>query len=313
MLSRFLRGKGVRCPYPPRPSGSMTKPPKTDEGADAASWDRYRPKPKLCPICKIRDCKVGAKTCRSPECAAEYDRRYSRGHYEKNAAKIIANQKAARGSRATPSIVRYCEACGEKFEAKGRGKGRLNVCSPDCRRRLRNAQQTDRYHADPQAKRDYKNNYYADNYTKPAGTTHCPNPGCRRQYVKHRENQDTCGRPSCHVWKYQTANRGKVNEKKKAKRRGNPVYAAYQKGYREKNPDKFKSYQPKKNAGVQRWRAAKREAEIAAGTYVDRRFKLTEADKVKIIKRRRAGETLKHIAKSFGIHFTTVARICEPR
>ena len=55
-----------------------------------------------------------------------------------------------------------------------------------------------------------------------------------------------------------TANRGKVNARKRKKRRGNPIYAEYQKGYRKENPDKFKSYQPKKNAAVQRGAREKR-------------------------------------------------------
>jgi hypothetical protein len=298
------------------------KPHQPPSGEDRASWDRYRPKAELCPICKTRDCKVGAKTCRDPACAAEHERRYGRKFYQANSARIIANQKVRIGSRATPPKSGYCEAphqtrpdklCGKRFEATGRGKGRRRTCSPECAKRLRNAQQVECYHKNPQAKRDYKNAHYAANYAFLAGTTRCPNPGCRRPYVKRRKNQHTCGRSSCHVWKYQTANRDKVNEKKRNKRRNNPTYAKYQRGYRAKNPEKFKSYQPKINERQRQRRGAARQAVIAAGTFVDRRRKLTDSQKAKIVKLRRAGKTLKQIAKSFGIHFATVARICDTR
>jgi hypothetical protein len=235
---------------------STAKPLPFDESVDA-SWDRYRPKPELCPICKTRRCKVGAKTCRDPECAAEYDRRYNNRYYKDNADRIIANQKVSRGSRATPPIVRYCEAphptepgklCDKKFEATGRGKGRKRTCSEECRVRLRNAQQNDRYHADPQAKRDYKNAHYAANYAQPVGTTRCPNPACRRKYLKRRRNQETCGRPVCHLWKYGITHREEINARKRKKRRANPAYAAYQRKYRKANPEKFKQYREKRRA-----------------------------------------------------------------
>jgi hypothetical protein len=295
----------------------MRKKPHQPPSGEERAWDRYRPKTKLCPICKTRDCKVGAKTCRDLECAAEYDRRYTRKYYEANSARIIANQSAAKRLQYKP-IIKQCIAphptkpdaiCGKDFQAGGRDL----TCSPDCSRRRQNAAQRKRYRANPQAKRAYKNAYYAANLAYLPGTTRCPNPGCRRPYVKRRKNQHTCGRPSCHVWKYQTANRDKVNEKRRNKRRNNPAYAKYQRDYRAKNSEKYKSYRPKINSRLRQRRAAARQAAIAAGTFVDRRRKLTDSQKVKIVKRRRAGKTLKQIAKSFGIHFATVARICDTR
>jgi CENP-B N-terminal DNA-binding domain len=297
----------------------MTKSSKADQDANAASWDRYRPKPELCPICKTRDSKVGAKTCREPECAREYDRRYARGFYKTNSAKIIAQTSASRRRRHNP-IIKHCVAphptipgaiCGKEFEVKTTGDGRRLTCSLECSRRRRWAKQRDRYHANPQAKRDYKNAHYAENYAKPLGKTRCPNPGCRREYVKQRRNQHTCGRPSCHVWKYQTANRKKVNRKKREKRCGNPAYAAYQRNYRKANPEKFKAYRPRINERQRQRRAAARQAAIAAGTFVDRRRKLTESQRAKIIKRSGAGESLKRIAKSYNVHVATIVRICN--
>jgi hypothetical protein len=190
----------------------MTKPKDKAApiGDDVASWDRYGPAPRTCPICgESYTTSTVVATCGDPECAAEYERRYNRGHYKKNAAHIMANQKARVGSRATPPKKRYCEAphptklgklCGKKFEATGRGKGRRRTCSEECRVRLRNAQQVERYRKDPQAKRDYKNSHYAENYAVLPGTTHCPNPACRREYIKRRSNQHTCGRQACHTW-----------------------------------------------------------------------------------------------------------------
>jgi hypothetical protein len=295
---------------------------KSSKPLDAvvASWDRYRPKPELCPICKKRDCKVGAKTCREPECAAEYDRRYARDYYARNSDKVIAQTTASRRRR-RKQVFKECQAphptipgaiCGNKFEVKKVGDGRRLTCSKECSRRRQNALANIRYHANPVAKRTYKNGYYADNYAKPVGTTLCPNPGCRRPYVKRRSNQHTCGRPSCHVWKYQTTHRDEVNRKKREKRRGNPAYAAYQRNYRTANPEKFKAYRPKINERQQRRRAEARQAAIAAGTFVDRRRKLGDSQKAKIIKRRRAGETLARIAKSYGVSISTIAQITHP-
>jgi hypothetical protein len=203
--------------------------------------DRYRPKPKKCAVCGKPFSVTGrstAKTCPEPECKAEYERRYARGYYARNSDKIIAQTSASRRRRHKP-IFKECVAphptivgalCGKQFK----GDGRRLTCSPWCSRR-RWALQRDRYHADPQAKRDYKNAYYAANYAQPVGTTRCPNPGCRREYVKQRCDQHTCGRPSCHVWKYQTANREEVNRKKREKRRANAeTYNKYQRDYRKR-------------------------------------------------------------------------------
>jgi hypothetical protein len=213
----------------------MTKKPNQPPSGEDRAWDRYQRQPEECAICRKLNRIPPAATCRSPECASEYDRRYARKFYEANSARIIAQQSASRRSKYKP-IIKQCIAphptkpdaiCGKEFEVVGRQV----TCTPECSQRRRNAQQKDRYHADPQAKRDYKNAHYADNYAKPLGKTRCPNPGCRREYVKQRRNQHTCGRPSCHVWKYQTANREEVNRKKREKRRENPVYAAYDREY----------------------------------------------------------------------------------
>jgi hypothetical protein len=232
---------------------SAKAPPFDNVGA---SWDRYRPKPELCPICKKRNCKVGAKTCRDPECAAEYDRRYNNRYYRNNADRIIANQKATRGSRATPPIVKYCEAphptrtgelCGEKFVTTGRGKGRKRTCSEACRIRLRNAQQCDRYHANPQAKQDYKNQHYADHYAHELVTKWCPY--CGREFKTKKHNQQTCGRPYCIQRIYETTARKDINARKRKKRRENPgVDAAYQRKYGIANPEKIKGYRAKNRA-----------------------------------------------------------------
>ncbi|MFY9835072.1 MAG: helix-turn-helix domain-containing protein, partial [Xanthobacteraceae bacterium] len=295
-----------------KPSANYTEDDKLP------AWHRWEAKLQGCPFCHKITRKPPAKTCGSPKCVKAFNAEYNRGYYGKNAAKIIANQKVRIGSRATPPEEGYCEAphptkrgklCGKKFEATGRGKGRRRTCSPECAKRLRNAQQVARYHKNPQAKRDYKNSHYAANYAQTPGTTRCPNPGCRRPYVKRRSNQHTCGRPSCHVWQYQISHHEEVNRKKREKRRGNPVHAAYQRDYRAKNPEKFKAYRLRINERQRQRRRAARQAAIAAGTFVDRRRKLTDSQKAKIVKRRRAGKTLKQIAKSFGIHFATVARI----
>jgi hypothetical protein len=292
----------------------MTKKTNQPPSGEGRAWDRYQPQLRECPICG-RLFTRNAATCRSPECAREYNRRYARKFYEANSARIIAQQSAAKKRQYKP-IIKQCIAphptkqdaiCGKEFEVVGRQV----TCSPECSQRRRNALQTSRYHANPQAKRDHKNAHYAANYAMMPAETRCPNPGCRRLYTKYRSNQNTCPRPSCHAWEYQTNNREKVNEKKREKRRGNPEYAAYQKGYREKNPDKFRSYRPKINARQQQRRAAARQKAIANGTFIDGRRKLTESQITKVRKRRGAGETLTKVAKAFGIHFSTVARICK--
>jgi hypothetical protein len=192
----------------------------------------------------------------------------------------------------------------------------VRTCSEACRIRLRNAQQTDRYHANPQAKRDYKNEHYAENYAKLTGKARCPNPACGREFTKKKINQETCGRAVCHQWKYGISHREVINERKRKKRRGSQTYAAYQRGYRTANPDKFKAYQPKKIEAQSRRRAAARQAAIDAGTYVDgrsRRRKLTDAQRSTIIQRRRAGAPLAKIAKSYGVSITTISKITKKR
>jgi hypothetical protein len=136
------------------------------------------------------------------------------------------------------------------------------TCSPECSVRRRWALQRARYHADPQAKRDYKNAYYATNYAQPVGTTRCPNPACGRKYLKRRSNQNTCGRPVCHLWQQGIRHREKINARRRKKRRGNPVNAAYQRDYRAANKEKFKSYQPKKADYQRRRRAALKAARL---------------------------------------------------
>ena len=123
------------------------------------------------------------------------------------------------------------------------------TCSKDCSVRRRWGLQRKRYHDDPQAKRDYKNAYYATNYAQPVGTTRCPNPACGREYPKKKVNQHTCGRPVCHLWKYGIFHREEINARKRKKRRANaPADAAYQRKYREANPEKFKRYQANRKA-----------------------------------------------------------------
>lgn len=239
---------------------SAAKAVPFDEDSDA-SWHRYRPQPKECPICGDPFTVTGrstAKTCPSIDCKREYGRRYARGYYKDNSVKIIAQTSASRRRRYKP-IFKQCKAphptipgtlCGKEFEVKTTGAGRRLTCSPGCSRRRRWALQRDRYHADPQAKRDYKNAYYVANYASPAGVTRCPNPACGREYVKRRRNQNTCGRPVCHLWQYGITHREEINARKRKKRRANPAYAAhdrdYQRNYRIANPEKFKSYREKK-------------------------------------------------------------------
>jgi hypothetical protein len=224
------------------------------------SEDRYRPKPKKCAICGKPFSVTGrstAKTCPEPECKAEYERRYAREYYSRNPDKIIAQTSASRRRRHKP-IFKHCKAphptipgalCGKEFEVKTTRDGRRLTCSPDCSRRRRWALQRDRYHDDPQAKRDYKNAHYAANYAKPVGTTRCPNPACGREYLKRRSNQHTCGRAVCHLWQQGIKHRDKINARKRDKRRANPgADAAYQRKYREANPAKFKGYHAKRRA-----------------------------------------------------------------
>jgi hypothetical protein len=293
-----------------------------DQDVDA-SWHRYRQQPIECSVChdEFIPRPASAKTCGKPKCKKEYKRRCEQERYNGNLEfreKKIAQGIASRKRRHKP-IIKHCIAphptipgalCGKEFVAKGRDL----TCSPECGHRKRMALQRDRYHADPQAARDRKNGYYAKNLAKPVGLTRCPNPACGRQYLKRRSNQETCGRPACHEWKYGITHREEINGRKRKKRRENPgVDAAYQRDYRAKNPEKFKGYRPKINERQQRRRAEARQTAIAAGTFVDRRRKVTDSQKAKIVKQRRAGKTLKQIAKSFGIHFATVARICDTR
>jgi hypothetical protein len=218
---------------------------------DEPAWQRYRLQPIACAVCgkKFVPKPANAKTCGEPECTREYERRYARGYYRDNSAKIIAQTSALRRRRHKP-IIKHCIAphpnmpgaiCGKKFEVKN---GRELTCSPECSHRRRTALQRDRYHADPQAKRDYKNAHYAANYASPAGVTRCPNPACRREYVKRRRNQNTCGRPVCHLWQYGITHRKEINARKRKKRRENrDAYNAYQRDYRARNPDKFNNPQ----------------------------------------------------------------------
>jgi hypothetical protein len=287
---------------------------------DALAWQRYEAQPRKCVICGERFSPKGrsaAKTCGSPECKAEYERRYARDYYARNPDKIIAQTSASRRRRHKP-VFKQCKAphptipgalCGKEFEVKTVADGRRLTCSKECSARRRWALQRDRYHADPQAKRDYKNAHCSVNYAKPVGTTRCPNPACGREYLKRRSNQHTCGRAVCHLWQQGIKHRDKINARQRKKRRGNSVYAAYQRNYRTANPEKFKAYQPKITERQRQRRSAARQAAIAAGTFVDRRRKLTDGQRSKIIKRRRAGETLAVIAKSYGISITTISRI----
>ena len=136
-----------------------------------------------------------------------------------------------------------------------------------------------------------------------------PKPGLW-QGVSHAAEQPTylwpCGLPFMAT---RIKHRDKINARQRKKRRGNSVYAAYQRNYRTANPEKFKAYQPKITERQRQRRSAARQAAIAAGTFVDRRRKLTDGQRSKIIKRCRAGETLAVIAKSYGISITTISRI----
>lgn len=253
---------------------------------DAPAWQRYEVQPRKCAICgeKFTPRSANAKTCGAQKCVREYERRYAKGYYDRHSDKIIAQTSASRRRRHEP-VFKECIAphptkpdalCGNKFEVKTVGDGRRVTCSDDCSVRRRWALQRDRYNADPQAKRDYKNNWYAENIAKLAGKARCPNPACGREFTKKKINQETCGRAVCHLWKYGITHREEINERKREERLGNPVYAAYQRNYRTANPDKFEAYQPKKIEAQRRRRAAARQAAIAAGTFVDRRRKPTK-------------------------------------
>jgi hypothetical protein len=250
---------------PPKPAPKRKRSPDKKAlplGGTDSVWERHRPQPKKCAICGKpftpgKDRPPNAMTCASRECMAEYERRYARGYYTDNSAKIIDQTSASRRRRHKP-IVKHCIAphptisgalCGKEFEVKTTGDGRRLTCSPGCSRRRRWALQRDRYHADPQAKRDYKNAHYSANYAKPVGTTRCPNPACGREYLKRRSNQHTCGRAVCHLWQQGIKHRDKINARKRKKRRANPgADAAYQRKYREANPAKFKGYHAKRRA-----------------------------------------------------------------
>jgi hypothetical protein len=296
---------------------------------DMPTWARHRPQPQPCPIgaegCEktftVSRHRAHAKTCPNPECKAEYKRRYAKEYYDRDPDKNIAQSTASRRRRHKP-IVKHCIAphptiegsvCGKEFVAKGREV----TCSDECSVRRRWALQRDRYNADPQAKRDYKNAHYAANLAKPVGKTRCPNPACGREYLKKKISQHTCGRAVCHLWHYSQTHQDQINERKRKKRRENPDHAAYvrayQRNYQKANPDKFEAYRPKKIEAQRRRRAVARQAAIAAGTYVDRRYKLTDAQRSKITKRRKAGETLAKIAKSYGVSITAISRIADKK
>ena len=307
-----------------------------DDDNDTPTWARHRPQPQPCPIgaegCEgtftVSRHRTHAKTCPNPACKREYERRYAREYYARDPDKNIAQSMASRRRRHKP-VFKECIAphatkpdtiCGNKFEVKPIAGGHPLTCSKECSVRLRNARQRDRYHANAQAKRDYHKTYYAENYAKPVGKTRCPNPACGREYLKKRSDQHTCGRSVCHQWQYSQTHQDQINERKRRKRRENPVYAArdkkYQRNYRAANPEKFKAYQPKINEAQRRRRATARQAAIAAGTYVDRRSlrrKITDAQRAKIIKRRKAGEPLKAIAKSYGVSIGLVSNIANKK
>jgi hypothetical protein len=300
---------------------------KVKDQDDAPAWQRYEVQRKCVVDGKLFrpgvDRPPNAKTC-SPECQREHKRHYAKEYYDRDPGKNIAYSTAARRRRRKP-VFKECIAphptkpgalCGNKFEVKPTLGKRPVTCSPECRVRRRWALQRERYRADPQAKRDYKNEYYAENYGKPAGKTRCPNPACGREYLKKRSNQHTCGRAVCHLWQYSQTHQDQINERKRKKRRGNPVYAAYQRNYRAANQDKFESYQPKKADSQRRRRAAARQAAIADGTFVDRRSlrrKLTDAQRSTIIQRRRAGAPLAKIAKSYGVSIATISQITKKK
>jgi hypothetical protein len=226
-----------------------------DEDVDAL-WHRYRQQPIECAVCgkKFIPRPASAKTCGDPECKREYDRRYERECYNRNPEireKKIAQGIASRKRRHKP-IVKRCIAphptipgalCGKEFVAKGRDL----TCSPECGVRRRWALQRGRYHANPQAKQDFKNQFYADHYAHELVTKRCPY--CGREFKTKKHNQQTCGRPYCIQRIYETTARKEINAAKRKKRRENPgVDAAYQRNYGIANPEKIKGYRAKRRA-----------------------------------------------------------------
>ena len=136
---RYLR----RPPKPaPKRKRSLDKKALPLGGTDSV-WERHRPQPKKCAICGKpftpgKDRPPNAMTCASRECMAEYERRYARGYYTDNSAKIIDQTSASRRRRHKP-IVKHCIAphptmsgalCGKEFEVKTTGDGRRLTCSP---------------------------------------------------------------------------------------------------------------------------------------------------------------------------------------
>jgi hypothetical protein len=308
----------------------------TDDKYHAPSWHRYRPQPQRCPIqadgCEktfiLSGSRSQGKTCPNPKCMAEHKRLAAKARYQKNPDKHIAQSRASRRRRHIP-VFKECQAphptkpgelCGNKFEVKTVGDGRRLTCSDECSVRRRWALQRDRYQANLQAKRDYHNARYADKIKKPVGKARCPNPACGREYDKWRTHQPTCGRSVCHQWQYSQTHQDQINERKRRKRRDNPIYAAhdreYQRNYRANNQETFKGYRPKINENQRRRRAAARQAAIEAGTFVDRRTlgrKITEVQRARIIKRRKAGEPLKSIAKSYGVSISHISNITNKK
>jgi hypothetical protein len=241
-------------------------PKKADQDDEPPPWQRYRAQEISCPLCgnKFVPKPPNAKTCPDPECRKQWELNWRREHYHKNSERIIAQQCAGKRRRHQPAF-KQCEAphptipgalCGKEFEVKTVGDGRRLTCSKDCSVRRRWALQRKRYHDDPQAKRDYKNAYYATNYAQPVGTTRCPNPACGREYPKKKVNQHTCGRPVCHLWKYGIFHREEINARKRKKRRENrDTYNAYQRDYRARNPDKFNNPQQREKRRERRAKA----------------------------------------------------------
>lgn len=234
---------------------------------DEPAWQRYRAHPIKCPICRKKFVpRPNAKVCPDPECkkAAEeiWWQKYWPKYYEKNRKQIIAKTSAARRRRHQP-IIKRCIApappgcdrlfCDKEFTAEGRDL----TCTPECGVRRRWALQRIRYHANPQAKRDYKNQYYADHYAS-AGlmTKRCQ--VCGEEFKTKQPNKETCRSTYCKQRLYEDFHREEINARKRKKRRANPgADAAYQRKYRRANPEKFKSYQAKKTAYQRKYREAK--------------------------------------------------------
>jgi hypothetical protein len=225
---------------------------KTDQD-DEPAWQRYRAQPISCPICHKKFVpRPNAKVCPDPECkkAAEeiWWQKYWPKYYEKNRKQIIAKTGAARRRRHQP-IIKRCIApappgcdrllCDKEFTAQGRDL----TCSPECGVRRRWALQRIRYHANPQAKRDYKNGYYADHYARGPVTKWCQ--VCGKEFKTKQPKKETCS-AYCYQVLYEATHREEINARKRKKRRANPAYAAYQRAYQRKyqkaNPEKFKRY-----------------------------------------------------------------------